>query len=284
MSLYLHTNGVNKSVIQTLHKMGVCVSWDISMLAVKELSAKRRFSGQFNGMSPVPPVQPLANGNPAYPCVVAQQTDKPIRGRGRPRKDHTKDLRGAHQPEPPTSQSPPEERARLDQQLGVQVASPMPPNLNFGFKRPQWKVTQPPKLNAQTNGGTPLKEGPVGSCLDKPAASTDSGMRPVRWPSKASNEGSPSFRSATLSNAAMNKGYGLLVPPHRSAPANHHNKGGTIVFRANRQSSNVAAQPPLPPLPPALTNPALPPSASPQEKLQYAMIAHNHSRLNQGQG
>lgn len=256
------------------------------MLAVKELSAKRRFLGQFNGMSPVPPVQLVANGNPANSSLVAQQTDKSIRNHGRPRKDHTKAIPGAHQPEPRTSHSPPEERASLDEQLGVQSqsASPMPPNLNFGFKRPQWKVTQPPKVNRQTNGGPPPKAGLVGSCLDKPAAPTNSEMRSVEGPSKASNEGSPTFRSATLSNAAMNKGYGLLVPPHRSAPANHHNKGGTIVFRANRQSTNLAAQAPLPPLPPALTNPALPPSASPQEKLQYAMIAHNHSRLNQGQG
>ena len=151
-----------------------------------------------------------------------------------------------------------DETVALNQQLGVPSTTSQPEVTPPYSKRPQWRVTQPNGFHLN--------------------------MRPMKEPPKTVTEQSTALRSALLTSAATNKGYGLLIPPKRSTPNIYHNKSSHPIFRVNDQRPKTVNPVPLPPLPPALTNPTLPPNASPQERLQYAMIMHNHSRLNQGKG
>ena len=265
MTLYLHTNGVNRFVIQTLHRMGVCANYDISMEAMKNLSAKATVSSNSNLLGYAPPSIPSNHTK----GIAGKQADKNtsnkdqctsrvIPGQIGPRKpsvEATASSVNRH----PTSPPHPDERA-LNQQLGVQCTTTQPPAPEPYSKRPKWRVTQSPGFHVFTQPTGPPDERP-----------------------KATAEESTAFRSALLTSAATTKGYGLLIPPKRSTPSIYHNKASNAVFRVNDQRPRIMPVP-LPPLPPAMTNPLLPPDASPQQKLQYAMIMHNHSILNQGKG
>ena len=289
MSFYLHANGVNKSVIQTLHRMGVCVNYDVSF---RKFSTRGKYSGQWtalgNGTTTTGlgyakrSLQNTSNGgNP--PVVDANDTGD--WGPGRPRVHHFKTAKGNSLRANASTDSTFEDATVLDQQLGVH--STTSPKMT---SEAQLKVRQPNAWHSgmRTTSGQPASDdfpAPNG----EPTTSAPA-VRPGRGSCQRTPANASGFRSAVLSEAATERGFGILVPPHRTAPPQYRNhalpassSGSGANGRGPSRSSTTPAIP-LPPLPPALTHPILPQGASPQEQLQYAMIAHNHSRLNQWKG
>ena len=156
--------------------------------------------------------------------------------------------------------------------------------------KPQTSLNDAQRKSVDTNNSSTLTSDEtaalnqqlgVPSTTNQPEVTQPYSKRP-RWRVTQSTGSQLNMRPTT--ELPKSVGYGLLVPPKRSTPNIYDNKGSHAIFRVNDQRRKLATPVPLPPLPPALTNPTLPPNASPQERLQYAMIMHNHSRLNQGEG
>lgn len=264
MSQYLLANGVRKDVIQTLHTMGVCSPYETFIRPVKDLPVEGSISCSSVVMGDSGPTLSKGgtNGN-----LVSHSNRESFDGdqftnpasisKNKPRttlNDARENSMGMNY----SGTLNADETAALNHQLGVPSTTRQPEVTQPYSKRPQWRVTQPNGFHLH--------------------------MQPTTEPPKSVTEESTALRSALLTSAATNKGYGLLIPPKRSTPNIYHYKASHPIFRVNDQRRKIAPPVPLPPLPPALTNPTLPPNASPQERLQYAMIMHNHSRLNQGKG
>ena len=264
MSRYLLANGVRKDVIQALHGMGVCSPYETLVRAMKDLPVEDAVSSSPVLLGDSAPILPNGsmNGN-----LISHSNEEAFKG------DHFTNSASISKSKSQSTLNDAQEKsmdvhhsstlisdetAALNQQLGVPSATSQPEVTQPYSKRPRWRVTQ--STSSQLN------------------------MWPTTEPPKSATEDSTALRSALLTSTATNKGYGLLVPPKRSTPNIYHSKGSHAIFQVNDQRRKTATPVPLPPLPPALTNPTLPPNASPQERLQYAMIMHNHSRLNQGKG
>ena len=264
MSQYLLANGVHKDVIQTLHGMGVCSQYETFIRAVKDLPVAGSVSGSLSVLDDSSPTlsKDGTNASPIrYSKGEACNGDQCPNAASISKNKPQTTLNDARERCVDTDHSSiliSDETAALNQQLGVSSTTIQPSLTQPYSKRPQWRVTQPNGFNLN--------------------------MRPTTDIPKSVTEESTALRSALLTSSATNKGYGLLIPPKRSTPNMYHDKGSHPIFRVNDQRPTIATPVPLPPLPPALTNPTLPPNASPQERLQYAMIMHNHSRLSQGKG
>ena len=261
-------NGVDKSVVQTLNKLGLCVNYDVSMQTVKELSDTSKLPGQFNGISPTPPLaRTIVNGGPESLSAGQISSGAQVIGEtSSVRKYYDK---GPGQDNAPTNASPQDIGVFADQQIGVQGTITKLPDLNFGLEIPYYgKVTPPARVSIERNDESLSRTGPVGTGSDKI--------------SMIEKHGAPVFKSAVVIDSASKTGYEVSATSRGKNPSSSLSREG--ITNMYPQTSASTATTPLPPLPPALTNPALPHNASPQEILQYAMIMHNHSKLNKGSG
>lgn len=246
--------------------MGVCANYEMSMDVIKDLSARATLSSGHKLLSYTPPSTPWNSTNGTADKQAEKKTyDKDqctsgvnpgqIGPRNLPYEVIERSV-DTHLPSPPL----PDETA-LNQQLGVRSITTRPPAAEPYSKRPKWRVTQSTDSHVFTRPTTgPLDEHP-----------------------KATTEESTAVKAALRTSAATSKGYGLLIPPKRSAPSIYRNKACNAVFGVDDQRPRTTPVP-LPPLPPAMMDPLLPPEASQQQKLQYAMMMHNHSILNRGKG
>ena len=175
--------------------MGVCASYEISLQGVKELSVKGEVSSKTNVLAFTASwlSSVYTNGG------TNRQSDKEIADRDASelRKNLSEASKRSDDMDHHTAHAPTDETAALNRQLGVQSTITQPSASKTGSKRPQWRVTQASgfHMNMRPAGGTTPATGLINHSHESTAAE------------------STAFRSAHLTSSAIDRGYGLLIPP-----------------------------------------------------------------------